>query len=97
MNGVPRRVALQRINENFLGLRITTVGHVNIGLGDRINAFVAVDRADAGLAEISLDGGPGVNRLAPGRAEHRVGAQIAGAETTGGGRHRRVLALAAPG
>ena len=78
MDGMTRRIVLKCIDENFLGLGVAAVGHVNVGLGDRIDSLVAIDGSDAGLTEVSLNGSSGIDRLPASRAEHRVGAQVAG-------------------
>ena len=43
MNGMTSRVILQCIEENLLGLGVTAVSHVDICLGNRIDAFVGAD------------------------------------------------------
>ncbi len=66
MNGMPRRIILQRIHENFFSLGVATIGHIDIGLGNRIDTFVGIDGRQVGLTEVSLDRRAGVHRLATG-------------------------------
>ena len=66
------RIRLDRIEEDFFGLGITPVGHVDVGLGDRINPFVRVDRSHPRLAEIGLDDtAAGIHALTTAGAEDR--------------------------
>ena len=78
-------ILLQRLEQDFLGLRVAAVGHVNIGLGDRID-LVGIDRSRTGLAEIAglRCRVAGIDALPPGHPESR-----AVARTTGGGIGRR--------
>ena len=73
------RILLQGFEKNFFSLGITTVGHVNIGLSNRID-FIGVDRTRTGLAEIaSLRRGiAGIDALPTGHAEYRVRTQTGG-------------------
>ena len=52
--GTPR-IGLERIEKNLFRLRIATVGHVNIGLCNRIDTFVGINRGQPGLTEIGLN------------------------------------------
>ena len=51
MNGSPLRIFLQCFEQNFLGLVVAPVSHVNISLGNRIN-IIGIDRTRTGLAEL---------------------------------------------
>ena len=70
------RILLQRVLEDFLGLRVAAVGEVDLGFGDRID-FVGVDVAEALAAEVARERVvAGVDDAAAGRAEHRVGLDV---------------------
>ncbi|WP_333857454.1 hypothetical protein [Denitromonas sp.] len=72
MNRRAIRVALERIKKNLFGLGITTVGHIDIGFGDRIDTFICIDGRQAGLAEISLNqaAATGIDTLTARFTEH---------------------------
>ncbi len=74
VNGRTPRIFLERLDQNLLGLRVTAIGHVNIGFSHRIN-IIGIDRAGAGLAELigHRRGVAGVNALPACIAEDRIG------------------------
>ena len=68
--------------EYFLGLRITSISHVNFGLSDWVN-IMRVDHASAALREISQKRGiTGIYRAASSVAKHRIGLEPAGSQYT---------------
>ncbi len=70
-------ILAQRFLEDFLRLRIATIGHVDFSLGDGIN-FAGIDRPQSGLTEIGQERGiAGVDLAATGTAQDRVGLEIA--------------------
>ncbi|NJN94434.1 MAG: amidohydrolase family protein, partial [Anaerolineales bacterium] len=50
-DGLPVRILLQRLLEDFLGLRVAPIGHVHIGLGDRVGSLEAGKQADLLLVD----------------------------------------------
>ena len=93
MDGIPPRVLLLGFEQNFLGLRVTPVSHINVGFGDRIN-FIGVDAARTGLTKISLCRCMrGVNALTAGTAEDRIGGQAAALERQTAAQIKRRFAI----
>ena len=89
------RVLAERFLEDFLGLPVTAVGHVDVGLGNRID-FVAFPAADADAADGSLgsvDRGRS-GRRRRGRSSRRV-VEHRRSACTGGGAEHAVLELGA--
>ena len=75
MNCQALRVLLLGLEKDFLGLRVTPIRHINIGLGDRID-FIGVDAARARLTEIGLRRRlRGIDALPTGAAEYRIAGQ----------------------
>ncbi len=67
-----RRLVLQRVKQDLLGLRITAVGHVNVCLGHRVHTLVGIDCRHGGLTEVRLDLAAGVDTLATRGAKNRI-------------------------
>ena len=73
------RILLQRVLQDFLGLRVAAVGEVDLGFGDRID-FVGVDVAETLAAEVARERVvAGVDDAAAGRAEDGVGLDVGAA------------------
>ena len=74
------RILLERVLQDFLGLRVAAIGEIDLGFGDRID-LVRVDAAETFAAEV---GGErvlaGVNHTSARRAEHRVGLDVRAAD-----------------
>ena len=69
------RIFIERVLEDFFGLGIAPIGHVDIRLRDRID-FIGIDGTDAGIADGSLGHRcTGVYILAGRPAEYRGSAQ----------------------
>ena len=51
---LPLRILLERVLQDFLGLRVAAVGEIDLGFGDRID-FVRVDVAETFAAEVARE------------------------------------------
>ena len=94
MNCQALRILLLGLEQDFLGLCIASIRHVNIGLGDRIH-FIRVDTARARLAEIGLRRRlRGIDALPTGAAEYRITGQARARRREGAADVERNLFLA---
>ena len=69
-------ILLHRFEQDFLSLRIATIGHVDIGFGNRIN-LVGINGSWSRLAEITgmRRCAAGIDALSAGHTEHRIGTE----------------------
>ena len=78
MDGITLGILLFCFEQNFFSLRITTVGHIDIGFCNGID-FVGIDRSRPCLAKIGLwRRVRGVHALPAGTTEHGIGGEIVG-------------------
>src|SRR5215831_14722173 len=70
------RILFERVFENLLGLRIASVGEIDLGFGNRID-FVGVDAAQTFAAEVAGERVvAGVDDASSGGTENGVGLDI---------------------
>ncbi|HRE16803.1 MAG TPA: hypothetical protein PLW86_06980, partial [Rhodocyclaceae bacterium] len=76
MNRSAMRILLHGLKQNFFGLGVAAISHINIGFRHRIY-FIGINRSRAGLTEISrLRRRPaGIHTLAARVTEYRVGTE----------------------
>lgn len=71
VDGITLLILLQGLEKNLLGLGVTTISHVHVGLGHRID-FIGINAARTRLAEIGMDRGlRGIDTLPAGAARRR--------------------------